>query len=295
MRLETNVPDWLSGEWTEEQTVPDSSVEPQEAAKEEEEAAPPPPPSAPPYAPPYRRHAPPPAPAGPMPYAPSAAPSPFGTVTPQEIVLKLIQIGQYVISLRNQAWNAQLIPFISEGDMLFIEIQRIIMEVENPNFLSDTRLQTAAYDAVQSVITRVATYENGLREAYNMPQPEVAAPEPVEPEPEPEPEPEAEPVSGHEPPKPDRVAVLLAALHDEKEWVQQGAAQALGELRDPSSVEPLIEALADPNEKVRFYATVALGLIGDGRAVAAIRRLRSDVNVNVRKVAEWALSRLPGS
>ena len=82
------------------------------------------------------------------------------------------------------------------------------------------------------------------------------------------------------------------ALEDERFWVRQAAAQALGELEDGRAVEPLCTTLHDPNSSVRRAAAASLGRIGDGRAVGPLSEMLHDPLYWVRGTAAEALGLL---
>jgi HEAT repeat protein len=65
--------------------------------------------------------------------------------------------------------------------------------------------------------------------------------------------------------EPRVINALISALNDRSEIVANNAAEALGEIGDPSAVKPLIEKLGD--ERIKQNAAKALGEIGDIRAL----------------------------
>lgn len=77
------------------------------------------------------------------------------------------------------------------------------------------------------------------------------------------------------------VGPLIQALSNESRWVKGGAADALGQIRDPRAVEPLLYVLStDTDRWVRAEAAKALGKIGDPRAVEPlIHILPTDAHV----------------
>ncbi|MCQ8893979.1 MAG: HEAT repeat domain-containing protein [Methanolinea sp.] len=116
------------------------------------------------------------------------------------------------------------------------------------------------------------------------------------------------------------IADLVRALSHKDTAVQYEAADALGELRDPSAVLPLMEvltqdrysgvrwkaaeslakigspavealigALRHPDEDVRWKAAIALGEIGDVAAVPPLIQLLGDTDRFVRSRAAYAL------
>jgi len=90
------------------------------------------------------------------------------------------------------------------------------------------------------------------------------------------------------------VEPLIQALGDERHFVREPAALALGWLNDPRAVEPLIRALeTDKHQFVRWRAAGALGNLGDPRAVEPlVRALESDEYNDVRGDAARSLGRL---
>lgn len=128
------------------------------------------------------------------------------------------------------------------------------------------------------------------------------------------------------PPNVDRMRVerdvpgLVRALGHKDPAVQYAAAEALGELREPSAVAPLMEvltadrysgvrwkaaealarigepavvpligALHHPDEDVRWKAAIALGEIGDDRAISPLIELLGDSDRFVQSRAAYAL------
>lgn len=128
------------------------------------------------------------------------------------------------------------------------------------------------------------------------------------------------------PPDVDRMRVerdvpgLVRALGHKDAAVQYAAAEALGELREPSAVPPLMEvltadrysgvrwkaaealarigepavvplvgALHHPDEDVRWKAAIALGEIGDDRAISPLIELLADSDRFVQSRAAYAL------
>lgn len=89
------------------------------------------------------------------------------------------------------------------------------------------------------------------------------------------------------------VPALMRALLDPKVKVREGAAAALGEIRDLRAVNPLIKRLTYPMWRVRWQSAIALGKIGDPRAVEPlISVLLSDHDPRVRDQAARALWKL---
>jgi HEAT repeat protein len=73
---------------------------------------------------------------------------------------------------------------------------------------------------------------------------------------------------------------------------QMAAANALGEIKDPSAVEPLIVALGDAFFNLRVSAANALGEIKDPRAVGPLVAAMKDPDLRVRKAAAAALGEI---
>jgi TPR repeat protein len=71
---------------------------------------------------------------------------------------------------------------------------------------------------------------------------------------------------------------------------REGAAQAMGWLKDPKWVPPLIAAMTNSTEDVavRRSAIEAAGRICDARALPILEKLASDGNSHLSKVAQWA-------
>jgi HEAT repeat protein len=118
------------------------------------------------------------------------------------------------------------------------------------------------------------------------------------------------------------VRALIRALRHKDAGIQYQAAEALGELRDPSAVEPLmnsltgdryagvrwkaaealarigspsvpslVRVLSHPDDDVRWMAAIALGEIGDPSSVDALISLFSEDDRFVRSRAAYAVSR----
>jgi len=88
------------------------------------------------------------------------------------------------------------------------------------------------------------------------------------------------------------VEPLIAALRDADSHVQGGAADALGEIKDPRAVAPLIAALKDGDWDVRESAAWALGKIKDPRAVEPLIATLKDAESGVRGWAARALGEI---
>jgi len=74
--------------------------------------------------------------------------------------------------------------------------------------------------------------------------------------------------------------------------VREGAAEALGKIRDKRAVEPLTNALKDGLSHVRYYAARALGEIGDPRAIGPLTQALKDNDEGVRVEAKKALEKI---
>src|SRR6266581_125638 len=85
---------------------------------------------------------------------------------------------------------------------------------------------------------------------------------------------------------------LIAALRDERWRVREGAAKALGLLKDKRAVDPLIAALRDRDGSVRTIAAEALGRIGDPKATKGLMALFKDTSKLVRVAATIALTQI---
>lgn len=86
--------------------------------------------------------------------------------------------------------------------------------------------------------------------------------------------------------------VLIEALGSDHPWVREGAAQALGAIRDKQAVPELIRVLGDRKSYVRQAAAWTLGVIGDEQAVPFLLKALDDEDENVRRYAVSALRRM---
>jgi len=91
---------------------------------------------------------------------------------------------------------------------------------------------------------------------------------------------------------PQAFGPLVQALSDEDFEVRGAAVWALRELGDRRAVGPLIEALKDPNRRVRGEAITTLGSLGDIRAVGPLLPCLKDADGEVRGPAASALGAL---
>jgi HEAT repeat protein len=66
------------------------------------------------------------------------------------------------------------------------------------------------------------------------------------------------------------VGPLISALQDRNIAIREGAANALGKIKDSQAVDPLIAALQDEEMGVQIEAAAALAEIGDARAIAPL-------------------------
>jgi len=87
----------------------------------------------------------------------------------------------------------------------------------------------------------------------------------------------------------DALQPLLSGLTDESKMVRCGAAQALGQIKDPSTVPALLVALNDKNDRIRWLTAEALGHIKDTATVSALLVALKDKNNMVRWGATQAL------
>ncbi|TLY32549.1 MAG: HEAT repeat domain-containing protein [Nitrospirae bacterium] len=85
---------------------------------------------------------------------------------------------------------------------------------------------------------------------------------------------------------------LVAALRDERWRVREGAAKALGLIKDRRAVDGLIAALRDRDGSVRTIAAEALGRIGDPKAIKGLMALFKDTSKLVRVAATIALTQI---
>ncbi len=86
-------------------------------------------------------------------------------------------------------------------------------------------------------------------------------------------------------------AMIEATSHHSK-YVREGAAQVLGNLKNPQAVDALISLLKDSAVQVRAAAADALGSIGDERAINPLKRALGDPDEKVRANAEKSLVRM---
>ncbi len=83
---------------------------------------------------------------------------------------------------------------------------------------------------------------------------------------------------------------FTTALRDDDAEIRATAAQALGEIEDPSAVAVLAEAhQGDEAARVRAQAAWALGMIESDAGVPALTAAMSDTEARVRSQAAWAL------
>src|SRR5207245_8484092 len=85
---------------------------------------------------------------------------------------------------------------------------------------------------------------------------------------------------------------LTAALRDERWRVREGAAKALGLIKDKRAVAALSAGLRERDGSVRTIAAEALGRIGDPKAVKGLMALFKDTSKLVRVAATIALTQI---
>lgn len=88
---------------------------------------------------------------------------------------------------------------------------------------------------------------------------------------------------------------LRTSLQDPDSQVVALAAQALGELCDPSdrtSVDMLIALIGDEHWHVRQRAAFSLGQLADERAVPSLASALQDDSATVQRAAAWALGQI---
>lgn len=89
--------------------------------------------------------------------------------------------------------------------------------------------------------------------------------------------------------------LLFGALNDQDSRIRAAAAEALGELGDPSAIEALGTALAkDTDSDVREAAAEALGEVGSPNAVQVLRTGLKDGDEDVRAAVVDALGEIGG-
>lgn len=89
--------------------------------------------------------------------------------------------------------------------------------------------------------------------------------------------------------------LLFGALNDQDPRIRAAAAEALGELGDPSAIEALGTALAkDTDSNVREAAAEALGEMGSPNAVQVLRTGLKDADEEVREAVVEALGSIGG-
>jgi HEAT repeat protein len=92
----------------------------------------------------------------------------------------------------------------------------------------------------------------------------------------------------------DSVSEQINLLKDQRTYIRIGAAEKLGELKDPRAIEPLIAALKDWDSNVQWEAEDSLAKIG-APAVEPLIAAMNDRNYQVRKFAAIALGEIHDS
>jgi len=90
----------------------------------------------------------------------------------------------------------------------------------------------------------------------------------------------------------DKVELLVRQLNDQDYQVRNGAARALGDLKDSRAVEPLIAALLDPSRQIVLDAARSLGKIKDARAIDPLISVLKDKDEGHRSFAAEALGEI---
>jgi len=85
---------------------------------------------------------------------------------------------------------------------------------------------------------------------------------------------------------------LIAALDSRNRRIARGAAEALGEIRDPRAAVPLIAMLADTDPLVRGVVVRALGRLRDPRAVDPLIAMLQDTYPGMARTAALALGEI---
>jgi len=91
------------------------------------------------------------------------------------------------------------------------------------------------------------------------------------------------------------VEALIEALQDEKQEIRCNAAWSLAELKDERSIRPLVEATKDEFWRVRLNAVAGLGKIKGRAALEAVLRLTEDEHPRVREVSTSYLAQFKSS
>ena len=90
----------------------------------------------------------------------------------------------------------------------------------------------------------------------------------------------------------DAFPALINALHDDDSQVRAGAAETLGQIRNPAAVRPLVAATRDPVADVRTSAAVALTSFADPQAIDAVLAAVKDDDPRVREAVVRMLERV---
>jgi hypothetical protein len=91
------------------------------------------------------------------------------------------------------------------------------------------------------------------------------------------------------------IGVLIDSLKDQNVGMRCLAAQALGNIGDPTAAPPLVITLQDQDGDVRYWSAFALGNIGDPSAVKPLINLLRDEIEEVRIAAANALGSIEDS
>ncbi len=88
------------------------------------------------------------------------------------------------------------------------------------------------------------------------------------------------------------VPALIEALRNDNPNVRAGAAEVLGEIRDPVALPPLLAAVYDSQPEVRISVAVALSEFPNPKAAEAVLSSMRDDNPHVREVVARLVNRL---
>ena len=88
------------------------------------------------------------------------------------------------------------------------------------------------------------------------------------------------------------ITLYLEQLKATEDTLREAAAQALGDLGDPSATDALIQALTDPDADVRMFAAEALGKLRSEASLKPLMRILNDEDADVCAAAATALGQI---